>query len=56
MDEKITGWKEDFLKEILKSHPKYDKKIKNFDHFTVGYHPQYETSKCFLIVKTDGEV
>lgn len=56
MDEKISGWKEDFLKEVLKNHPKYEEKIKDFDYFTIGYHPEYQNSKCFLIMKTDGTV
>lgn len=42
------------MKEIVKFHDKGDEKMKNFDHFEVGVHPDYEKTRCFFVVKKDG--
>jgi Protein of unknown function (DUF3223) len=43
------------LKEILKHHDKFESKVKDLEHFTVGEHPQHTDSRCFFIVKANGE-
>jgi len=45
---------EDFMKEILKFHPKHDEKMENFDHFEVGCHPEFLKTRCFFAAKADG--
>jgi len=52
--EKLTGNDEDFMKEIIKFHEKNDQKMKNFTHFEVGQHPDFEKTRCFFAVKKDG--
>lgn len=42
------------LKELLKFHEKGEEKLKNIDHFESGLHPEFPTTRCFLIVKKDG--
>lgn len=44
---------EDFMKELLKFHDKYDAKIKDFDHFEVGIHPTFVKTRCYFICKKD---
>lgn len=44
---------EDFMKELLKFHDKVDEKMKDFNHFEVGPHPDYSKTRCFFVVKTD---
>lgn len=45
---------EDFMREILKLHDKHDDKMKDFDHFEVGPHPEFTKTRCFFVVKKDG--
>ena len=52
--EKLTGNDEEFMKEIIKFHEKEADKMKNFDNFEVGIHPQFEKTRCFFVVKKDG--
>jgi hypothetical protein len=52
--EKLTGNDEEFMKELLKFHEKSDEKMKDFDHFEAGEHPNYEKTRCFFNVKKDG--
>jgi hypothetical protein len=44
---------EDFMKELLKFHDKADDKMKDFDHFEVGPHPEFVKTRCFFVVKKD---
>ncbi|EPS63154.1 hypothetical protein M569_11634, partial [Genlisea aurea] len=45
------------LNKLLPYHPHYESKIgSGVDHFVVGYHPTFESSKCLFIVRRDGEV
>jgi len=44
----------DFMKEILKFHTKCDEKMKDFDHFEVGVHPEFNKTRCFFVVHKDG--
>lgn len=52
--EKISGHDSDFLKELLELHEKKETKMKDFDHFEVGVHPQYDKTRCFFVVRKDG--
>jgi hypothetical protein len=42
------------LKEIIKFHSNGEKKMENFDHFTVNVHPTHNDSRCFFVVRQDG--
>ena len=53
--EKIEGKNEEFIKDILKFHHSYENKIKDFDYFTTGKPKEYNFSRCFFIVKKNGE-
>lgn len=44
----------DFMKEILKFHDKADEKLKDYDHFEVGPHPEFSKTRCFFVVKKGG--
>lgn len=44
---------EDFMKEILKFHTKHDQKMKDFEHFEVGIHPEFTKTRCFFVVNKD---
>uniref|UniRef100_A0A7N0VJS2 DCL protein n=1 Tax=Kalanchoe fedtschenkoi TaxID=63787 RepID=A0A7N0VJS2_KALFE len=45
------------LERLLPYHPEYEKKIGcGIDYLTVGYHPDFETSRCLFIVRKNGEV
>ena len=43
------------LMDLLQFHENKEKKLKNFHHFTVNDHPEHEDSRCFFVVRTDGE-
>ena len=53
--DKLTGNDEAFIKEIIKFHSKADEKMKDFDHFVVGEHPDHEKTRCFFVVRKNGE-
>ncbi|KAL2894656.1 Protein DCL chloroplastic [Bienertia sinuspersici] len=43
------------LEKLLPFHPECDKKIGcGVDYITVGYHPQFQDSRCLFIVRKDG--
>ncbi|GAB4852173.1 hypothetical protein Ancab_016363 [Ancistrocladus abbreviatus] len=45
------------LERLLPYHPECDKKIGcGVDYITIGYHPQFEESRCMFIVRKDGEM
>ncbi|KAF5747044.1 putative DCL protein chloroplast precursor [Tripterygium wilfordii] len=45
------------INRLLCNHPEYEKKIGcGIDYITVGYHPNFESSKCLFIVRKDGEL
>lgn len=45
------------LERILAHHPECEKKIGcGVDYITIGYHPNFETSRCLFIVRKDGEL
>ncbi|CAI2372682.1 unnamed protein product [Moneuplotes crassus] len=52
--QKLEGYEEEFLKEIIKHHEKHDEKMKDFSHFIVDEHPSYRNTRCFFVVRADG--
>lgn len=45
------------LERVLPYHPELEKKIGcGIDYIIVGYHPEFENSRCLFIVRKDGEV
>ncbi|KAL5558843.1 hypothetical protein UlMin_035054 [Ulmus minor] len=45
------------LERLLPFHPEFEKKIGcGIDFITVGYHPDFERSRCLFIVQKDGEL
>jgi hypothetical protein len=52
--ERVVSNDEQFLKELLEFHEKGGDKLKDFDHFEVGQHPDYEKTRCFFVVKKNG--
>ena len=43
--QKLEGFEEEFMKEIVKHHIKHEEKMKDFSHFIVDDHPNYKTIK-----------
>jgi hypothetical protein len=43
-----------FIQELLKFHDKGEQKLRDFSHFEVGFHPEYQKTRCFFTVRTDG--
>ena len=52
--EKLSGNDQDFIKELLEVHEKADAKLRDFDSFEVGEHPDYAKTRCFFVVRKDG--
>ncbi|KAK7351644.1 hypothetical protein VNO77_11239 [Canavalia gladiata] len=45
------------LEKLLPFHPEFEKKIGcGVDYITVGYHPEFERSRCLFIARQDGEL
>ncbi|KAK4751008.1 hypothetical protein SAY87_004490 [Trapa incisa] len=45
------------LEKLLPYHPESEKKIGcGIDYITVGYHPDFESSRCLFIVRSDGQL
>ncbi|TKY75063.1 DCL protein [Spatholobus suberectus] len=45
------------LEKLLPFHPESEKKIGcGVDYITIGYHPDFERSRCLFIVRQDGEL
>ncbi|KAK7283288.1 hypothetical protein RIF29_12709 [Crotalaria pallida] len=45
------------LEKLLPFHPEHEKKIGcGIDYITIGYHPNFERSRCLFIVRKDGEL
>ncbi|XP_022133006.1 protein DCL homolog, chloroplastic [Momordica charantia] len=45
------------LDRLLPYHPECEKKIGcGIDYITIGYHPDFESSRCLFIVRKDGEL
>jgi hypothetical protein len=43
--QKLENYEEEFMKEIIKNHPKHDIKMKDFSHFIVGEHPDFKNTR-----------
>uniref|UniRef100_A0A7S3CI09 Uncharacterized protein n=1 Tax=Strombidium rassoulzadegani TaxID=1082188 RepID=A0A7S3CI09_9SPIT len=52
--EKIEEEDQAFITEILKFHDKAEHKMKDLYHFEVGFHPEFNKTRCFFVVKKDG--
>lgn len=52
--ERIEGNDQEFLKELLQFHDKREQKMKDFDGFECGVHPNFEKTRCFFVVRKDG--
>ncbi|XP_027095204.1 protein DCL, chloroplastic [Coffea arabica] len=45
------------LERVLPYHPQCEKKIgSGVDYITIGYHPDFDRSRCLFIVRKDGEL
>jgi hypothetical protein len=44
-----------FMTEILKFHDKAAEKSKDMTHFEVGPHPEFSKTRCFFVVKKNGD-
>ncbi|XP_052180152.1 protein DCL, chloroplastic-like, partial [Diospyros lotus] len=45
------------LERLLPYHPECEKKIGcGVDYITIGYHPNFESSRCLFIAREDGEL
>uniref|UniRef100_A0A1D1XMK7 Protein DCL, chloroplastic n=1 Tax=Anthurium amnicola TaxID=1678845 RepID=A0A1D1XMK7_9ARAE len=45
------------LERLLPYHPEFEKKIGcGVDFITIGFHPDFENSRCLFIVRKDGEL
>ena len=52
--EKLTGNDSEFIKELLEFHDKGEAKLRDFDSFEVGEHPDYAKTRCFFVSRKDG--
>ncbi|CAK8568286.1 unnamed protein product [Lathyrus sativus] len=45
------------VENLLLFHPEFHEKIGcGIDYITIGYHPDFDTSRCMFIVRKDGEM
>ncbi|BAT77848.1 protein DCL homolog, chloroplastic [Vigna umbellata] len=45
------------IEKLLPFHPEFEQKIGcGVDYITIGYHPDFERSRCLFIVRQDGQV
>lgn len=51
--EKLTGNDSEFIKELLDLHAKGADKLRDFDHFEVGEHPEFAKTRCFFVARKD---
>ena len=52
--ERLDGNDEQFIKELIDMHHKSEAKMKDFEAFEVGVHPEFEKTRCFFVVRKDG--
>ena len=52
--EALTDKDEAFMKDIIQFHERTDEKMKDFEHFEVGNHPDFDKTRCFFVVRKDG--
>ena len=53
--DKLEGYEEEFIRHILSFHDKSTDKIRDYSHFTVGKHPEFKNTRCFLVVRKNGD-
>ena len=53
--EALEGKNKEFIEDILKYHHNYDDKIKDLDFITTGKPEKFNYSRCFFIVKKNGD-
>ena len=53
--EKLAKADEEFMTDLIKFHHKHEEKMKDFDHFEVGPHPEFNKTRCFFVAKKDGK-
>lgn len=45
------------MERLLPHHPEYESKVgSGVDFITIGFHPDYESSRCLFIVRRDREL
>lgn len=52
--EKLEDEDAAFIKELLKFHNKSEQKLQDLSHFEVGFHPEFDKTRCFFVVRKDG--
>lgn len=52
--ERLEGNDTEFIKELIQFHHNTEGKMKDFEAFEVGCHPQFEKTRCFFVVRKDG--
>ncbi|KAJ6795359.1 protein DCL, chloroplastic isoform X1 [Iris pallida] len=56
-DRLIPEHEKTITERLLPYHPAFEKKIgSGIDFITVGFHPEFENSRCLFIVRKDGEL
>lgn len=45
----------ELLKELLKYHRRSEEKLEGCTGFTVDFHPEFKDTRCFFIVRENGE-
>ena len=43
------------LVELLKYHDKAEQKLNGLKYFSVGIHPEFKETRCFIAVKENGD-
>jgi hypothetical protein len=51
----LSEKEEVFIKELVEKHEKKDQKMKDFQEFQVGPHPDHEETRCFFVVRSNGD-
>jgi hypothetical protein len=52
--ETLSGPDEAFMHEIIKNHSQSATKLKDFQAFEVGQHPDFAKTRCFFVKRNDG--
>ncbi|KAM4129477.1 hypothetical protein ACJW30_01G026300 [Castanea mollissima] len=56
-DRLIPEHEKTIIERLLPFHPEFEKKIGcGIDYITIGYHPEFERSRCLFIVRKDGQL
>jgi len=53
--DKIQKPDHDFILDILKYHKNFEGKTNDLDHFTTGKPDEHDYSRCFFIVRSNGD-